>query len=143
MKLCILYFNELMDFPYETNSTTATTELIDPINQVAVGAQDSNDSFIEQILEVFGFNVGKASWWAQVDSIFTYIQAIFNFALWLLAFISVCIIIYNFFMIFFDKEKEGVENAKKAVKRVAYVLLIIGFSWIIVSFLFWIMWIII
>jgi hypothetical protein len=61
MKLCILYFNELMDFPYETNSTTATTDLIDPINQVAVGAQDSNDSFIEQILEIFGFNVGKSS----------------------------------------------------------------------------------
>lgn len=127
-----------MDFPYETNSTTATTDLIDPINQVAVGAQDSNDSFIEQILEIFGFNVGTSSWWAQVESIFTYIQAIVNFALWLLAFISVCIIIYNFFMIFFDKEKEGVENAKKAVKRVAYVLLIIGFSRIIVSFLFWV-----
>jgi len=28
-------------------------------------------------------------------------------------------------MIFFDKEKEGIENAKKAVKRVAYALLII------------------
>jgi hypothetical protein len=41
-------------------------------------------------------------------------------------------------MIFFDKEKEGVENAKKAVRRVAYVLLIIGFSRIIVSFLFWV-----
>lgn len=131
-----------MDFPYDTNSDSVTTDLIDPINQVTVGAQNSNDSFIEQILEIFGFNVGESSWWTQIDSIFSFVQSIINFALWLLAFISVCIIIYNFFMIFFDKEKEGVENAKKSVKRVAYALLIIGFSRMIVSFLFWIMWII-
>jgi len=52
--------------------------------------------------------------------------------------ISVIILIYNFFMIFFSKEKEGVENAQKAVKRVAIVILIMGLSRLIVSFLFWV-----
>lgn len=131
-----------MSFPYDIKNSdgqigTPTSDLIDPLQMVVSEGQNSNDSFIEKILKVFGFNIGEQSWGAQVDSIFSYIQAIANLALGLLAFISVIILIYNFFMIFFSKEKEGVENAQKAVKRVAYVILIIWCSWIIVSALFW------
>jgi len=50
-----------MNFPFETNNGATTTDLIDPIKNVAVGAQNQNDSFIEQILKVFGFNVGELS----------------------------------------------------------------------------------
>jgi len=52
-------------------------------------------------------------------------------------------LIYNFFLIFFGKEKEGIENAQKAIKRVSFAILIIGLSWMVVSFLFWLVGIII
>ena len=128
-----------MDFPYQTDTSRATTNLIDPISKIAIWEQNQNDSFIEQVLKIFGFNVGELSWASKPVTIFAYIQAIANFALWLLAFISVCILIYNFILIFFDKEKEGIDNAKKTVKRVLYSLVLIGSSRIIVSFLFFIL----
>ena len=108
-----------------------------------IGNQWTNDSFVEQVLKVFGFNVGEQSGTSQVVTVFTYAQGIINIALGLLAFISVIILIYNFFIIFFGKEKEGIESAQKAVKRVTFVILIIGLSWIVVSFLFWVVGIII
>ncbi|MFA7284470.1 MAG: hypothetical protein WC004_01445 [Candidatus Absconditabacterales bacterium] len=127
------------DFPYGNEFTTApSTDLTDPLQNVVIEQQAQNDSFVEQILDTFGFNVGSVGGGTAPDSALSYIQYLFNIALGLLAMISVIILIYNFFMIFFSKEKEGVENAQKAVKRVAIVILIMGLSRLIVSFLFWV-----
>jgi flagellar biosynthesis/type III secretory pathway M-ring protein FliF/YscJ len=128
-----------MSFPYwsEFDSSNA----VDPSNPIGslksvLTEQQGNDSFREQILKVFGFNFGEQGNWVVPDTFFSYIQSILNIALGLLSFICLIILIYNFFIIFFDKEKEGIENAQKTVKRVIYVLLIIWFSWLIVSFIF-------
>ncbi len=126
------------DFPYGNEFTAnPSSNPIDPLKTVVIDQQAQNDSFIEQVLKVFGFDVGSLGWGSTPDSIFTYIQMLVNIALSLLALVSVIILIYNFFMIFFEKEKDGVENAKKAVKRVAIVIIVIGLSWLVVSFLFW------
>ena len=121
------------DFPYGddfiANPSSDPSELL---KTTVIGNQWTNDSF-----------VGEQSGTSQVVTVFTYAQGIINIALGLLAFISVIILIYNFFIIFFGKEKEGIESAQKAVKRVTFVILIIGLSWIVVSFLFWVVGIII
>ncbi|HMY80942.1 MAG TPA: hypothetical protein PLW93_02190 [Candidatus Absconditabacterales bacterium] len=126
-------------FPYGDDFTkNPTTDLTDPLKQVVTENQGQNDSFIEQVLKIFGFNVGEQGGGNQVITIFSYIQGIVNIALSLLSFISLIILIYYFFLIFFSSEKEGVENAQKAIKRVTYVLVIIGLSWLFVSFMFWV-----
>lgn len=125
------------DFPYGSEFTNApSTNLTEPLKNVVIEQQAQNDSFVEQILKAFGFDVGSVGGGTAPDSALSYIQSLFNLALGLLAMISVIILIYNFFMIFFSKEKEGIENAQKTVKRVAIVIVVMGLSRLIVSFLF-------
>jgi len=123
-------------FPYWDDLTKdATTDLNKPLKGVLTDQQNQNDSFWEKILDIFGFNVGQQSG-GGATSLFSYIQALFNIALGLLAFCCLMIIIYYFFMIFFTPDPKWIESAKDAVKRVAVVLLIIWLSRLIVTFIF-------
>jgi hypothetical protein len=65
-----------------------------------------------------------------------YIKWIMNIALGLVSFVSLILVIYAFYLIFFDKGEEGVKKAKKILTGVAIALVIIGLSRLIVSFFF-------
>ena len=45
-------------------------------------------------------------------------------------------IIYSFYLMFFQEDSKGMEQVKKNLTGVAIALVILGFSWIIVSFIF-------
>lgn len=126
-------------FPYGDDLTkNPTTDLSDPLKMVITDQQGQNDSFREKVLDIFGFNVGQQGWGKTVDTLFVYIQALFNIALSLLAFCCLIIIIYHFFMIFFTPDTKWVESAKDSIKRVTIVLFIIWLSRLIVTGLFWV-----
>lgn len=65
-----------------------------------------------------------------------YIKMIMNMALWLTSFISLVLIIYAFYLMFFQKQEEWFAKAKKILAWVAIALLVMWLSWIIVSFFF-------
>ena len=67
-----------------------------------------------------------------------YIKWIVNMLLSLTAFVSLIMVIFAFYMIFFSKEDSGVTKAKQVLKWVALALIVMWLSWFIVSIFFWI-----
>ena len=65
-----------------------------------------------------------------------YITMIMNMALWLTSFISLVLVIFAFYLMFFQKQEEGFAKAKKILIWVAIALVIMWLSWVIVSFFF-------
>ena len=70
---------------------------------------------------------------------FEYIRYLINMALSFMSFIALIILIYTFFSIFFAKDDEGVKQAQKNLKGIAYAIGIIGLSWLIISLMFWVL----
>ena len=67
-----------------------------------------------------------------------YIKWIVNMMLWLTAFISLILVIFAFYLIFFSKGDAGESKAKQILKWVALALVVMWLSWFIVSLFFWI-----
>lgn len=65
-----------------------------------------------------------------------YINMIINMALGLTSFISLILILYAFYLMFFEKGEEGFAKAKKILIWVAIALVVMALSWLIVSFFF-------
>lgn len=65
-----------------------------------------------------------------------YITMIMNMALWLTSFISLILIIFAFYLMFFQKQEEGFAKAKKILIWVAIALVVMWLSWVLVSFFF-------
>ncbi len=65
-----------------------------------------------------------------------YITMIMNMALWLTSFISLILIIFAFYLMFFQKQEEWFAKAKKILTWVAIALVVMWLSWVIVSFFF-------
>jgi hypothetical protein len=65
-----------------------------------------------------------------------YITMIMNMALGLVSFVSLILIIYSFYLIFFQKGEEAFAKAKKILIGVAMAIVFIGLSWVIVNTFF-------
>ncbi|GHV25405.1 hypothetical protein FACS1894176_03820 [Bacteroidia bacterium] len=52
------------------------------------------------------------------------------------AFVAFVIVIYSFYMMFFQENSKGIDQVKKNLKGVAIALVIMGLSRLIVSFIF-------
>ena len=92
-------------------------------------------NWFQQLLSIFMpndtmYNNGEG------PSFIFYLKAIVNLLLWFVTFVALILIIYAFYMIFFKNDEAGITTAKQIIKWVVIAILIIGFSWIIVSFLY-------
>lgn len=65
-----------------------------------------------------------------------YINMIINMALWLTSFISLILIMFAFYLMFFQKGEEGFAKAKKILIGVGIALVVMALSRLIVSFFF-------
>ncbi|MFA7298450.1 MAG: pilin [Candidatus Absconditabacterales bacterium] len=65
-----------------------------------------------------------------------YIKWILNIMLGLVSFLSLVMIIFAFYLIFFSKGEDGVAKAKKILIGVGIALAVMGLSWFIASFFF-------
>lgn len=75
---------------------------------------------------------GDTAWWSN------YIIRIVNYAMAMAAFLALAMMIYGFYKMFFSKEEEWFADAKKIVINAAIGLGILGVSYFIVSFIFYI-----
>lgn len=65
-----------------------------------------------------------------------YVKRILNILLGLVSFLSLVMIVFAFYLIFFSKGEEGVTKAKKILIGVGIALAIMWLSWFIASFFF-------
>lgn len=98
---------------------------------------NDNNAF-QQFLEIF--QLRHKDWYTQnwPDKAIYYIKWIINMLLSLTAFVSLVLVIFAFYLVFFSKEDTGLTKAKQILKWVALALAVMWLSWFIVSLFFWI-----
>lgn len=122
-------------FPYDVWQPGANIEVTTELwSQAADFATDSEGIFV-RLMKLFGVysftNDGE-----NPQSAVAYIQYIINMLLGLAAFIALIILLYGFYLMFFSKQQEWFEKAKKIVIGVLVALVIMWLSWIVIRFLF-------
>lgn len=120
------------DIGQPSQNDPATTDLA---GQAANFTDDDTGIFVRimQLFWVYSFTDNGADSASAVN----YIQYIINMLLWIAAFIALVILIYGFYLMFFSKQEEWFDKAKKIIIWVTVALFIMGLSWLIVSFLFY------
>jgi hypothetical protein len=116
----------------DDNNNGATTDLATIIKNDSIDKK--SEPLIYKIRKFF-----KLTWTETYDDekpATAYITMIMNMALWLTSFISLILVIFAFYLIFFDKWEAWVEKAKKILTWVVIALVLMWLSWIIVSFFF-------
>lgn len=123
------------DWFYDPNNNMVanpTTDIGDVIKTTNV---NESNSLLNRLLDLF--QLSNQSWYAQWTSkAFIYLKMIMNILLGLVSFISVILVIYAFYMMFFSEQEEATWKAMKILKWVAIAIAIIWLSWLIVSFFF-------
>ncbi|HCB51472.1 TPA: hypothetical protein DEP21_02755, partial [Patescibacteria group bacterium] len=90
----------------KTDKAADYTDLAQTIKEDAVQADDS--SIIYKIREYF--RLTGTDTYDQDQPAIAYVRMLLNMALGLVSFISLILIIFAFYLIFFDKEEEGVKK---------------------------------
>lgn len=98
----------------------------------------NNQNAFQKFLEMF--QLSHKDWYTQnwPDKAIYYIKWIINMLLSLTAFVSLVLVIFAFYLIFFSKDDTGLTKAKEILKWVALALAVMWLSWFIVSLFFWI-----
>ncbi len=125
-------FAQSIDFYYKgVEKDSATTDIAHDITKTAV---ETDDSLLAQLTEMF--IPSYANYWSGTSRAIYYVKWMVNTWLGLVSLISLILVIYGFYLMFFSEDEEGLWKAKKILKGVAIALTIMGLSWLIVSFLF-------
>lgn len=124
-------------FPYDDTPVSKDLDTISNTEDLgslaAQGIVKSDDTLLNSFLNMFGFGGAE---YEGVPKALIYVKFIINLLLWLVSFIALVIILYSFYMMFFTEDSKGIEKVKKNLTWVAIALVILGLSWIIVSFIF-------
>lgn len=100
------------------------------------GEQATNQwSLLTELIKTFQLNPFINGGQAPEGAV-NYIAFIVNLALSLAAFIAFAFLIYGFYLMFFSKQEEGFDKAKKILISTTIALLLIGLSWFIIAFIF-------
>lgn len=108
-------------------------------NSISYTANGEQTNWLSKILEIFmPRNILYLEWWN--PSILFYLKTIVNMLLSFVSLIALILMIYAFYMIFFKKDDAGISTARQMIKWIVIWLAVIGFSRIVVSFLFRFEW---
>ena len=126
-------------FPYDINSanqpqgTNETTNLSDVVKTDTV---NPSTSIIKRLTDFFRLSGTSYNTGTNTSTATDYVKRILNILLWLVSFLSLVMIIFAFYLIFFSKGEDGVAKAKKILIGVGIALAIMWLSWFIASFFF-------
>lgn len=126
-------------FPYDINSTTQpqgsdeTTNLADIVKTDTVNPTTSILKRLTDFFRLSGTSYDNPNSTAKATD---YVKWILNILLGLVSFLSLVMIIFAFYLIFFSKGEDGVGKAKKILVGVGIALAIMWLSWFIASFFF-------
>ena len=126
-------------FPYDINSTTQLMGQDEPtdISQVIkADALTPTTSLMTKLTNFFRVSGTSYNPDNTGSPALAYVKRILNILLALVSFVSLILIIFAFYLIFFGKEEEAFKKAKKILTGVAIALAIMGLSRFITSFFF-------
>ena len=126
-------------FPYDINSTNQpkgtneTTNLAEVVKQDAV---NPTTSILKRLTDFFKLSWTTYDKTGSTSKATDYVKWILNLFLGLVSFLSLVMIIFAFYLIFFSKGEDGVGKAKKIFIGVGIALAVMWLSWFIASFFF-------
>ncbi len=128
------------EFPYEIQWQEYTWGTDQEINIATIVKEDtqSQTSLLQRLSDYFRVSGTEYNpdGTPVTDPATRYVKRILNMLLWLVSFLSLVMIIFAFYLIFFSKGEEAVGKAKKILIGVGVALAIMGLSWFIASFFF-------
>jgi len=125
------------EFPYDIqgqtydSSETPTTNIA---GDLIKGDTQNKTSILKRLTDFF--RLSGTSYDTGTSKATNYVKRILNILLWLVSFLSLVMIIFAFYLIFFSKGEEAVGKAKKILIGVGIALAIMWLSWFIASFFF-------
>lgn len=129
------------EFPYDIsaqNPNIETTDITQIVKEEAVWTPGGTNkpTIIKRLTDFFrlsGTNYDKPNSTSKATD---YVKWILNILLGFVSFLSLVMIIFAFYLIFFSKGEDGVGKAKKILVGVGIALAIMWLSWFIASFFF-------
>ena len=97
---------------------------------------NTSTSIIRRLTDFFRLSGTSYNPGTSTSTATDYIKWLLNILLGLVSFLSLVMIIFAFYLIFFSKGEEGVAKAKKILIGVGIALAIMWLSWFIASFFF-------
>lgn len=124
-------------FPYEVQGTDYVETSDAPTNLASdlIKPDTNNSTSLLSRLSDF-FRISGTSYDTGTSKATNYVKRILNILLGLVSFLSLVMIIFAFYLIFFSKGEEAVGKAKKILVGVGIALAIMGLSRFIASFFF-------
>ncbi len=127
------------NFPYDIQGQEYDPLTETPTTDIASGiiTQDTNEptSLLKRLTDLFRLS-GTSYTTGTTSPATNYVKRILNIFLGLVSFLSLVMIIFAFYLIFFSKGEEAVGKAKKILIGVAIALAMMGLSRFIASFFF-------
>lgn len=133
------FSNADSSFPYSIQwqeYTPVTNEPTDISTDLIKTDINASNSIIRRLTDFFRLSGTSYNPGTSTSTATDYIKWLLNILLGLVSFLSLVMIIFAFYLIFFSKGEEGVAKAKKILIGVGIALLIMWLSWFIASFFF-------
>ncbi|EKD25344.1 MAG: hypothetical protein ACD_80C00084G0030 [uncultured bacterium (gcode 4)] len=133
------FSNADSSFPYDIQwqeyvpVTDATTDIAADLIKTDVNA---STSIIKRLTDFFRLSGTSYNPGTSTSTATDYVKWLLNILLGLVSFLSLVMIIFAFYLIFFSKGEDGVGKAKKILIGVGIALAIMWLSWFIASFFF-------
>lgn len=131
----IVWVNAQQDFPYDVDITsTPNSDNLDIWKIIKNDAIQPSNGILNKLFWLFGLQWPTYTQWDKKAEY--YVKMVLNMVLGLVSFVSLILIIYSFYLIFFIKQEEWVAKARKMLIGVFIALAFIWLSWLIVSLVF-------
>lgn len=95
---------------------------------------DPTDSLLNRALKIF--NLNNEERYSGPKKALAYAIYLLNYALWFVAFIALCLLMYSFYCVVVGNEKQ-IDKAKAYMKWIAIAIVVMWLSRLIVSLIFW------
>ena len=95
---------------------------------------DPENSLLNRALKIF--NLDNEERYSGPKKALAYTIYLLNYALWFVAFIALCLLMYSFYCVVVGNEKQ-IDKAKAYMKWIAIAIIVMWLSRLIVSLIFW------
>lgn len=131
--LAFVSVNPQSNFPYDYMTDSVNDQEVNIWKIIKTDAINPSNSVLNNLFWLFGLDSEEYAGNRKAEY---YVKMVLNMVLGLVSFVSLILIIYSFYMIFFTKQEEWVAKAKKILIGVFIALAVMWLSWLIVSFIF-------